>query len=85
MINHAEEGDFIIQDGSNLLETSLTLVSVAATIKVPSELAVEFIIPKFRNSDPIPIVACGSIREAELVFFGIENNVDVLVATHSPC
>ncbi len=49
VIYHADEGHFVIQDGSNLLESSLTLVSSTATIEIPSNLAVKFVMRTLQN------------------------------------
>jgi hypothetical protein len=88
MIYHADERYLVVQDASNLLETGLTFpVSIAATVERLPKLEVELIIPKVRKADPISIVACGSIRETKLVklvLFRIEDNLDVIVATHGP-
>ncbi len=84
VIHHANERHLIVQDPSNLLETSLALIGNTATVEVPPELAVKFVIPKLGDPDPISIIACRGICEAKLVFFGIEDHLDVFVAAHGP-
>ena len=50
----------------------------------PPELTVEFIIPELRDSHPISVVPGSCIREAELIFFGVEYDFDTLVPIQGP-
>jgi hypothetical protein len=61
MIDPADERRLVIQDPPNFLEASLALIRSAAAIEVSPKLALELIVPKLGNSNPIPIIACGCI------------------------
>jgi hypothetical protein len=78
------KGHLVVQDASNFFEGSLAFVSRTATVEIPSELTVEFVVPELRDCDPVPIIACRSIRKAELVLAWVEYDFDILVAAQRP-
>jgi hypothetical protein len=84
MIDHADQRDLVVQNAANSFERRFALVSCAAAVKIPPELAVEFVIPEFGDANPISIVARRSIRETKLVLPGIEYYFDTLVPTQRP-
>ena len=85
MIYHAYERDLVVQNASNLLENNHTLsVSSDAIVECRPKLKIEFIVPQVGKADPISIIACGSVRETKFILLWIEDNLDVVIATHGP-